>query len=422
MAEVLAVDIGESFVGAAIERAGRPTLVELGSGRPFAPCALHLPPEGDVTVGEEADELAVRAPHLVARRFWRRLGDDIPFIVGGRAWPAEALVAEVLRWAARAAGVAPAAVTLAACRPLDWGEHFQGRLRAAAERAGFVSFVSSPSPLAAARWYLDQGALRAPATIAVYDFGGLGCDAAVVRVNERSELEPVGRPVRLDDVGGANLDHILYVLAAEALGLDVALYRSLDQRDLIEMEALRNAAAAAKERLSSESATTITANVHGRPLEVRITRSEFEERALGVIERTTASLRGALAGAGLDAEALDAIVVVGGASAVPLVSAVLAEEFGRPLVTDGHARAAALFGALAMARAAAPARLSPPVSPIAPVEVQRRTPAARFEPPTRAVPAAGPRPVAPPPERDAEPAPRSWGPPPAAATPAPSSG
>jgi molecular chaperone DnaK len=105
------------------------------------------------------------------------------------------------------------------------------------------------------------------------------------------------------------------------------------------------AAEAAKKRLSNEESTRIELPFFDgtNSLSVELTRAEFEKLIRPLVERTRAHCLRALSDAGVKAEELDAVILVGGSTRIPLVRRYVAEIFGRePDISQNPDEAVAL--------------------------------------------------------------------------------
>ncbi|MCA1684313.1 MAG: Hsp70 family protein, partial [Actinobacteria bacterium] len=87
----LGIDVGTSFTAAAVCRGGergssRPEVVPLGTRAAAVASVIFLGEDGQVVVGDAAERRALTDPDRVVREFKRRLGDDIPLVVGGEPY------------------------------------------------------------------------------------------------------------------------------------------------------------------------------------------------------------------------------------------------------------------------------------------------------------------------------------------------
>ena len=321
---IVGIDLGttNSLIGAM--DAGFPVLLADAEGERLTPSVVHFPAAGgEPVVGRPATAHLTTDP---ARTVWsvkrlmgQRPGEvdtaDLTYTLGpgGVERSPEQVSALVLGKlkadAERALGqpVNRAVITVPA--------YFNDAQRQATKTAGELAGLSVEriinEPTAAALAYgLDR--LGDKSKIAVYDLGGGTFDISVLELNAGVfQVLSTNGNTRL---GGDDID------AAFAQELGIA---RLDARE-------------AKAELSVAESITVAA---GR--EVR--RAELEKAARPVIERTRPHCLRALADAHLSPGDLDAVILVGGATRMPLVRAVVAEIFGRePDVSQNPDEAVAL--------------------------------------------------------------------------------
>lgn len=188
----------------------------------------------------------------------------------------------------------------------------------AARLAGLHVLRLLNEPTAAAIAYgLDSGQ---EGVIAVYDLGGGTFDISVLRLSRGVfEVLATGGDSAL---GGDDFDHLLADYLREQAGLS-------DRRDNRLQRELLDVAIAAKIALSD--ADVVSVSVGGWQGE--ITRSQFDELIAPLVKRTLLACRRALKDAGVAAEEVLEVVMVGGSTRVPLVRERVGEFFGRPPLT-----------------------------------------------------------------------------------------
>ena len=310
--------------------------------------------------------------------------------VFGNAKGLEELIALILvhvrNRAEELTGTAPDAITVG--RPVKFigGDEVEaratGRLRAAAELAGFrdVHFVAEP--IAAA-----HAAEVGPGTSLVFDFGGGTLDLCVVRRHDRGGLAvlataggPIGgdraTELLIDDAvaprlgsraewGSKRLRLPRYIVnalrdwhALSALN-EKPLLEALD--DLVragaprrELAALRSAIElqlgyeifqttdATKIELSTVPAAILTYHHAEVDVDARVTRGRFEHLVRPMLDETATLVRRVTGDAGLEASEISAVVYTGGSSAIPAFRALM-----RELVPNAAARDAAAFTSVA---------------------------------------------------------------------------
>jgi molecular chaperone DnaK len=347
----LGIDVGTTFTAAAIcrEEAGQhvlPEVIPLGTRSTAVSSVVYLAPDGQVVVGEAAERRAVTHPERVVREFKRRIGDEVPMVIGGLPHSAPEIAAKVLRWvidrvAQREGGPATGIVIT---HPASWGTYKIQTMVQALRAAGLPEITFRTEPEAAAASYALQERIESGSTIAVYDLGGGTFDAAVVRKTGASTFSVLGHPQGLDHLGGADFDDVVvnHVLAA------VPALAELDPTDpttLAATAALRRECTDAKEALSADTEVTIPVLAPGIQSQVRLVRAEFEDMIRPHVTRTIEALHQALRSAELTAQDLDVVLLVGGSSRVPLVAQLVSAELGRPVAIDADPKAAIALGA-----------------------------------------------------------------------------
>src|SRR3982751_1044398 len=93
----LGVDLGTTFVAAAISRDGRTEMCTLGNQSTVSPSIVYLNEQSTLLFGETAERRGMSHPDRVERAFKRRLGDPTPVVLGGGPHQATALMAGQLR-------------------------------------------------------------------------------------------------------------------------------------------------------------------------------------------------------------------------------------------------------------------------------------------------------------------------------------
>jgi len=347
----LGIDLGTTFTAAAIcrEEAGRcalPEVIPLGTRSTAVSSVVYLAPDGQVVVGEAAERRALTHPEQVVREFKRRIGDEVPMVIGGLPHSAPEIATMVLRWvidrvAQREGGPA---VGIVITHPASWGTYKLQTMARAHRAAGLPEVTFRTEPEAAAASYALQERVESGSTIAVYDLGGGTFDAAVVRKTGASAFSVLGHPQGLDHLGGVDFDDAVFnhVLAA------VPALAELDPTDpatLAATAALRRECTEAKEALSADTEVTIPVLAPGIQSQVRLVRAEFEDMIRPHVTRTIEALHQALRSAELSAQDLDLVLLVGGSSRVPLVAQLVSAELGRPVAIDADPKAAIALGA-----------------------------------------------------------------------------
>ncbi|WFE20257.1 Hsp70 family protein [Solwaraspora sp. WMMD937] len=351
----LAVDLGTTHTVAVVRRGDEPPRPLLFDGTPLLASGVCIDAAGGVHSGRDAQRLAAGEPHRFEPHPKRRV-DDGSVLLGDRELPVAQLLAVTLRRVAAeaaTAGVHPAGGTVLTC-PADWGAPRRDLLRAAATAAGLGPVRLLDEPIAAATYCVRVLGRQVPpgGTLAVFDFGGGTLDVAVVR-NEPAVGGAGGLRVLatggLDDLGGLDIDealvaHLGHLVAVRDPQLWQRLSRPVTAADRRDRLAFWSEVRAAKEMLSRASAAPVT--VPGRDDPMHLTREELDRVAGPLVDRAVDETRRVLQLAGVDPARLAALLLVGGASRMPLVASRLHARLGVAPSVPEQPELPVAFGAL----------------------------------------------------------------------------
>src|SRR4051794_14710536 len=118
----LGVDLGTTFVAAAIARPNQAEMFTLGDRSVVAPSVIYRADDGQLISGDAANRRAVSNPERVVREFKRRLGDPTPVMLAGTEYTVSELIGavlgDVLRKVTETEGEPPGRVVLT--HPANW--------------------------------------------------------------------------------------------------------------------------------------------------------------------------------------------------------------------------------------------------------------------------------------------------------------
>jgi hypothetical protein len=139
------------------------------------------------------------------------------------------------------------------------------------------------------------------------------------------------------------------------VGGALARLDSNDARTAVALARLHQDCVLAKENLSLDTETVVPVFLPGRHFEIRLNRTTFEQMLRSPLEATIAALSRAVRSAGLTPADIDAVLLVGGSSRIPMVAETVTRDFGRPLLEGVHPVHVVALGAAALADVPAPA-------------------------------------------------------------------
>jgi len=338
------IDLGTTNSLVATVRHGIPVVLPDREGRPLLPSIVHFGAHG-VEVGYPAQDALVSDPQntivSVKRLMGRGLVDlsdarrfpyrfiDAPGMVkietrAGVRTPVE-VSAEILRSlrvraeASLGGALAGAVVTV----PAYFDDAQRQATKDAAEQAGLNVLRLLNEPTAAAIAYgLDNAS---EGIYAVYDLGGGTFDLSLLKLS-RGVFEVLATAGDTA-LGGDDFDHRIYCWALEAAGLGPV---SPSDTRLLLLKARE-----AKENLTSHASTSLVATLStGERVDLTLTAETFTAITATLVSKTLLPVRKALRDAKLSPEAIDGVVMVGGATRMPQIQKAVAQFFGMPPLTN----------------------------------------------------------------------------------------
>ena len=325
------IDLGTTNSVIARLVGGRAVAIDV-DGSPIVPSVVLY--DGDrVVVGREARNLEVLRPEHTLRSVKRRMGTEHTWNVGGRAVTPEEASAEILRALRRGAEAATGEsvrdVVIAVPAYFDDAQR-RATLRAS-ELAGLHVLRLINEPTSASLVYdrvgADGGAGDEPELVLVYDLGGGTFDVSVLEVF--GEVREVRATAGNTFLGGDDFDEKLVQHFLDALRT-----QGVDPReDRGAMARLRRVAEATKIRLSTETEVAVheefltTHQGKAVHLGLVVQRRDFEAMVGPMLGSTLELCERALADAGITADAIARVCLVGGSTRIPMVRALIEETF-----------------------------------------------------------------------------------------------
>ncbi|WP_114388897.1 molecular chaperone DnaK [Notoacmeibacter marinus] len=354
MAKVIGIDLGTTNSCVAVMDGKEAKVIENSEGARTTPSMVAFTEDGERLVGQPAKRQAVTNPEgtlfAVKRLIGRPYSDPtvekdkklVPYAIveggNGDAWvkaggkdhsPSQisAMILQKMKETAEAylgEKVEQAVITVPA--------YFNDAQRQATKDAGKIAGLEVlriiNEPTAAALAYgLDK---KDGKTIAVYDLGGGTFDVSILEIGDGVfEVKSTNGDTFL---GGEDFDMRLVEYLADEFKKD----QGIDLRnDKLALQRLKEAAEKAKIELSSSSQTEInlpfiTADQSGpKHLTMKLTRAKFESLVESLVKRTVEPMKAALKDAGLTANELDEVVLVGGMTRMPKVQETVKQFFGK---------------------------------------------------------------------------------------------
>jgi len=342
MAKIIGIDLGTTNSVVAITEGDKPKIIENEEGGRTTPSVVAFTEKGERLVGQVAKRQRITNPentiYSIKRFMGRRHNEvpeeisQVPFKVSkdskgnavvealGKKYAPPEISAIILQKLKKAAEdylgekIEKAVITVPA--------YFNDSQRKATKDAGTIAGLDVVriinEPTAAALAYgMDK---KKDQTIAVYDFGGGTFDISILEVGEGVvEVKSTNGDTHLggDDIDQRVQDWLVKEFKKEA-GIDLT-------QDKMALQRLKEAAEKAKMELSTTMETEInlpfiTADASGpKHLLMKLSRSKLEQLMEDLIERTKQPCVQALEDAGLKAEDINEVILVGGSTRIPMV-------------------------------------------------------------------------------------------------------
>lgn len=356
MSKIVGIDLGTTNSVVAVMEGGEPMVITTAEGGRLTPSMVAFNKNGERLVGQTAKRQATINPEntiFSVKRFIGRRFEDaevqeekarLPYNIvkgpqndvrveiaqTGRSYTPQEISAMVLGKMKKDAEdylgepVTKAVITV----PAYFNDSQRQATKDAGKIAGLEVMRIINEPTAAALAYgLDK---EKDETILVFDLGGGTFDVSILEVSDGLiEVVATNGDTHLggDDWDRAIIDWVVSEFLRDQ-GIDLKQDRQALQR-------VREAAEKAKIELSSTMQTEInlpyiTADASGpKHLQMTLTRAKFEQLTEGLLERVKTPFNKALEDAGLAADKLDAVVLVGGSTRMPMVQELVRTMTGK---------------------------------------------------------------------------------------------
>lgn len=330
MGKVIGIDLGTTNSCVAVMEGGEPVVITNAEGARTTPSVVAFTKTGERLVGQVAKRQAITNPDRTIISIKRDMGSDRKVTIDDKSYTPQEISAMTLqKLKADAEAYLGETVTEAV---ITVPAYFSDAQRQATKDAGRIAGLDVKriinEPTAAALAYgLDKDNDQ---KIMVYDLGGGTFDVSILEIGDGVfEVLATSGNNRL---GGDDFDErIMKYLADEFKkenGIDL-------MADKMAVQRLKEAAEKAKIELSSTMSANvnlpfISADASGpKHLDVTISRAKFNELTADLVEKTMEPARRALSDAGLTAQNIDKIVMVGGSIRIPAVQDAVKNLLGK---------------------------------------------------------------------------------------------
>ncbi|GHU67013.1 chaperone protein DnaK [Spirochaetia bacterium] len=351
MGKIIGIDLGTTNSCVAVLEGGEPVVIQNSEGGRTTPSIVGFTSKGERVVGQPAKNQMITNPentiYSIKRFMGRRYsevtseiklapyrvkeqGDDVRVDIDGKLYSPQEISAFTLQKMKKTAEdylgeeVTEAVITVPA--------YFNDAQRQATKDAGKIAGLEVKriinEPTAASLAFGFNKDSKKEKTIAVYDLGGGTFDVSILELGEGVfEVKSTNGDTHL---GGDDFDRrIMEWLIAEFkkdTGIDLS-------QDRMALQRLREAAEKAKIELSAMQTTEvnlpfITADQSGpKHLQKSLSRAKFEQMVEDLLSRSKDPCVKALKDAGLTADQIDEVILVGGSTRIPAVQQIVKDLF-----------------------------------------------------------------------------------------------
>ena len=320
MSKIIGIDLGTTNSCVAVMEGGEPVVIANAEGNRTTPSVVAFSKTGERMVGQVAKRQAVTNHERTVASIKRHMGSDYKVDIDGKKYTPQEISAMILqKLKADAEAYLGGTVTEAV---ITVPAYFNDAQRQATKDAGKIAGLDVKriinEPTAAALAYgVDK---EAEQKVMVYDLGGGTFDVSILDIGD-GVIEVLATNGNTH-LGGDDFDEcVMNYLVSEfkkAEGIDLS-------NDKVAMQRLKEAAEKAKIELSGVTSTNInlpyiTADATGpKHLDVTLTRAKFNELTAHLVEATAGPVKQAMSDAGLTANDISKVLLVGGSTRIPAV-------------------------------------------------------------------------------------------------------
>ncbi|GMO41318.1 MAG: molecular chaperone DnaK [Termitinemataceae bacterium] len=351
MGKIIGIDLGTTNSCVSVMEGGETVVIQNSEGGRTTPSIVGFTSKGERLVGVPAKSQIITNPENTVfsiKRFMGRRysevtselnlvpykiveqGNDVRVDIDGKKYSPQEISAFILQKMKKTAEdylgetVTEAVITVPA--------YFNDAQRQATKDAGKIAGLEVKriinEPTAAALAYGFNKDQKSEKTIAVYDLGGGTFDISILELGDGVfEVKSTNGDTHL---GGDDFDRVVQQWLIDEFKRDTGIDLS---KDRMALQRLRDEAEKAKIALSASASTDInlpfiTMDQNGpKHLQKNLTRAKFEQMVSDLLERSKTPCIKALADAGLSADQIDEVLLVGGSTRIPAVQQIVKDLF-----------------------------------------------------------------------------------------------
>ena len=319
---IIGIDLGTTNSLAACFRNGKAEIIPNRLGKHLTPSVVSVDENGTVYVGETAKERGMLHPLETARVFKRSMGTDKQYKLGNKTFRAEELSSLVLRSLKEDAEVylgeeiTEAIISV----PAYFNDMQRKATKQAGELAGLtVSRIINEPTAAAIACGMDSQDMEN--RYLVFDLGGGTFDVSILELY--SPIMEVHSIAGDNFIGGEDFTALLCNMYLEKMAI------APESLDFKTMNEIFKMAEACKCAFSDNNEVTMSYNFDGQVCEMTMTLNDYEKACAPLLEKLRRPIERSLRDAGVKLDDIDQIILVGGATRLPVIRRFVSRLFKR---------------------------------------------------------------------------------------------
>lgn len=352
----IGIDIGTSLSSLAIIENGKPVALNvetassqlIGNDR-AVPSSVFVEENGDIILGQKADNSRLKNPSRYRKEFKRDLGTTEPYHIGSFELLPEDLYRELFKYFKKKAEerlschIEKSVIT----HPANFAGYKKEMIKKAAEMAGIVQVELIDEPTAAAIYYSNKEKIENGEKLLVYDLGGGTFDVSLI-VKDGDSFRALTPPLGIERCGGVDFQRKIYEDIIDKFSSEVLPI--LSKRDILSKQLssmLEAESIKIKHNLSFSEKAEAVIMIPGTFgfSNYEIQKNKFEGMIKEYIDATCRKIEDIVKNANIKMSDIDRVLLVGGSSRIPYVEERVKTTTGKPICKDVDTEFVVCYGA-----------------------------------------------------------------------------
>lgn len=318
----IGIDLGTTNSLVAYYENGEAKIIKNRLGENLTPSVVSMDENNTVYVGKTARERKIKYPDSTVEVFKRAMGTEKEFILQGKKYKAEEIASFILKalkedaQAYLGCEISEAVISV----PAYFNDSQRKATKRAGELAGFkVDRIINEPTAAAVAYGITQK--EANTRFLVFDLGGGTFDVSILELYHNiMEVRAVAGDNYL---GGEDFTDVIYKLFIEKNEIDE---NKLSDKELAH---IRKQANICKEQFSESNTSVMKCTIGDKVVEMSLSIEEYKKECSSLFDKIQRPVERSLKDAGIKLSQIDEVIMVGGATKLPLVRKFVGRLFGK---------------------------------------------------------------------------------------------